>query len=157
MKLNPFAFVIIKMFYSLIHFMVICSIIKMHCKLLLQMQDLHGVFTARTRRAHGALKDPTARCPTRCANAKPRRLFWACSKQTPPHVILGDCTSRTSAFCNFLERCGNAVRTPHWCDRGLRTVWHLAGKVARFTITIISLFKLFVLCYIISTYFNASF
>jgi len=25
-----------------------------------KMQDLHGVFTARTRRAHNALEDPTA-------------------------------------------------------------------------------------------------
>jgi len=54
--------------YILIHFMIICFIIKMHCKRLLQTQNLHGVFTACTRRAHnapwqrahGALEDPTA-------------------------------------------------------------------------------------------------
>jgi len=43
--------------YILMHFMIICFIIKMHCKRLLQMQNLHGVFTACTRRAHNA---PTA-------------------------------------------------------------------------------------------------
>jgi len=34
--------------------MIIC--IKMHWKRLLQMQDLHGVFTACTRRAHNVPK-----------------------------------------------------------------------------------------------------
>jgi len=37
--------------------MIICIIIKMHCKRLLQMQDLNGVFTACTRHAHNV---PTA-------------------------------------------------------------------------------------------------
>jgi len=35
------------------------------------------------------------------------------------HSVAGVCTSRTSAFCNFFKRCGNAVSTPLWCDRGL--------------------------------------
>jgi len=56
-KLKPFAFIIINKFYILIHFMIICIIIKMHWKRLFQMQDLHGVFTVCTRRAHNA---PTA-------------------------------------------------------------------------------------------------
>jgi len=43
--------------YILIHFIIICFIIKMHCTRLLQMQNLHSVFTACTRRAHNA---PTA-------------------------------------------------------------------------------------------------
>ena len=62
MKLKPFAFIIINIFYILIHFMIICINIKMHSKGLLQMQNLHGVFTTCTRRAHtyGALEDPTA-------------------------------------------------------------------------------------------------
>ena len=38
----------------------ICFIIKMHCKCLLQMQNLQGVFLACTQRAHGAREDPTA-------------------------------------------------------------------------------------------------
>ena len=37
--------------------MIICFIIKMHCNSLLQMQNLHNVFTACTRRTHNA---PTA-------------------------------------------------------------------------------------------------
>ena len=37
--------------------MSICVISKMHCKSLLQKKDLHGVFTACTRRAN---KTPTA-------------------------------------------------------------------------------------------------
>jgi len=28
------------------------------------------------------------------------------------HYVAGDCRARTLAICNFLERCGNAVRTP---------------------------------------------
>jgi len=40
--------------------MIICIIIKMHCKRLLQIQDLHSVFTASTQRAHSALEDPIA-------------------------------------------------------------------------------------------------
>jgi len=54
MKLKPFEFIIINKFYGLIHFMIICIIIKLHCERLLKMQDLHGVFTARTQRAHNA-------------------------------------------------------------------------------------------------------
>jgi len=42
--------------YIFINFIIICIIIKMHCKRLLKMQDLHGVFTACTRQAHN---DPT--------------------------------------------------------------------------------------------------
>ena len=45
--------------------MFICFIFKMHCKRLLQMQNLHGVITACTRPAHNA---PTAllKTPQRC-------------------------------------------------------------------------------------------
>jgi len=49
MKLKQFAFIIINTLYILIHFMIICFIINMHCKRLLQIQNLHGVFTAWTR------------------------------------------------------------------------------------------------------------
>jgi len=71
MKFKPFAFIIINNLYILIYFMIICIIIKMHCKRLLLMQDLHGIFTACTRRAHGALTDPTA---------LPQRSYSALSK-----------------------------------------------------------------------------
>ena len=57
MKLKPFAFIIINI---LKHFIIICVTIKMHCKRLVQMQDLHGAFIACTRRAHGAPEDPIA-------------------------------------------------------------------------------------------------
>ena len=36
------------------------------------------------------------------------------------HGALGDPTARTSAFWNFLGRRAIAVRTPPWCDRGIR-------------------------------------
>jgi len=44
LKLKPFAFIIIDNIYILKHFMItgICIIIKMHCKHLLQMQNLNG-------------------------------------------------------------------------------------------------------------------
>jgi len=38
-------FIIINIFYSLIHLMIICETIKIHCNRLLQVHDLHGVFT----------------------------------------------------------------------------------------------------------------
>jgi len=54
MKLKQFAFILINTVNILIHFMIIYFIIKMHYKRLLQMQDLHGVFTAFVRRVHKA-------------------------------------------------------------------------------------------------------
>ena len=36
------------------HFMIICIIIKLHCKRLFQTQDWHGVFTAYKHNAHNA-------------------------------------------------------------------------------------------------------
>ena len=127
--------------------MIICIIIKMHWKPLLQMQDLHIVFTACTRRAHSAQNAlyKTIALPQRAHSALSNTL---CKRQAAAfvlsmfkinaaawhsmrlhsvftaflqsaHSIAGDCTARTSAICNF-ERCGNAVRTPLWCDRSLR-------------------------------------
>ena len=61
---------------------------------------LYSVNATSPQRAYSALEDPpalpqrpTARCLTSCANAKPRRLFWACSKQTQSHGVLIDCTA----------------------------------------------------------------
>ena len=51
--------------------MIICFIIKMHCKRQLQMQNSHGVFTACTRRAHNAptaLKSTPQRCHSMLSN-----------------------------------------------------------------------------------------
>jgi len=59
------------------------------------LQRARGALTTRSRRPRRPHSVPTARCLTHCANAKPRRLFWACSKQTPPHGVLGDCIART--------------------------------------------------------------
>jgi len=56
MKLKPFAFITISHLYILIHFIIICFIIKMHCKRQLQMQK----YTASLQRARGAPKTPTA-------------------------------------------------------------------------------------------------
>ena len=50
--------------------MIICFIIKVHCKRLLQMQNLHGAFTAWTRRAHNA---PTT--PQRCHSVLSNTLW----------------------------------------------------------------------------------
>ena len=35
--------------------------------------------------------------------------------------VAGIRTARTS-ICNFFERCGNAVRTPLWCDMGFKYI-----------------------------------
>jgi len=60
--------------------MIICFIIKMHTLNAEFTRRFDSVLAARSQRAYGALEDPTAFCQTRCGNAKPRRLFWACSK-----------------------------------------------------------------------------
>ena len=54
--------------------MIICFIIKMHCKRQLQMQNLHDVFTACTRRAYNA---PTAlyNTPQRCHSVLSNTLW----------------------------------------------------------------------------------
>ena len=124
--------------------MIICFIIKMHCKRPTPnaefIRRLYSVHTARSQRAHGALEDPTA-LPQRCHRVLSNTLWkrqaaavvlsmlkvnaaaWRSGRlhSVPQrlHSVAGVCTERTSAFCNFLKRCGNAVRTPLWCDRGL--------------------------------------
>jgi len=75
MKPKPFAFIIINDFYILIHFINIC--IKIHCILLLQMQDLHDIL----QRARGA---PTTRPrgskrPHSVATVLPQRCHSALS------------------------------------------------------------------------------
>ena len=45
------------------------------------------------------------------------------------YSIAGVCTARTSAFCNFFKRCGIAVMTPLWCDRGLSDAWKIWNSV----------------------------
>jgi len=94
-----------------------------------RLYSVHNAPTTRPRRSRRLHSVPTARCLTRCANAKPPRLFGACPKQTMPHGVLGAHTARKqrcwrlhSAHLDnllFLDRCGNAVMTPLWCDRGL--------------------------------------
>ena len=56
--------------------MIICMILKMHCKRLLQnagftwrLYSAHAARPQRSRRPHSV---STARCLTRCAYAKPR-------------------------------------------------------------------------------------
>ena len=50
--------------FILIHFIIICFIIKMQCKRPTPNAEftrrLYNVHTARSQRAHGALEDPTA-------------------------------------------------------------------------------------------------
>jgi len=43
------------------------------------------------------------------------------SVSTAIHSVPGDCSARTSAICNFLQRCWNAVMTPLWFDRAFRS------------------------------------
>jgi len=39
-----------------------------------------------------------------------------------PSSVAGVCIARTSAICTFFKRCGNAVRTPLWCDMGFKYI-----------------------------------
>jgi len=94
----------------------------------LQIQDLQRVFTACMRRAHNALKTlqrchkvPTARCPTRCANAKP----WLCFEHVQKYnttAFTQRCWRLHSAHhgdLQLFERYINAVGKPLWCKRAL--------------------------------------
>jgi len=75
----------------------------------------YSAYAARPQRTHGAREDSTA-LPQRPHSAlsntlcKRRRIAFQTIAQRF-HSVAGDCTARTSAFCNFFERCGNAVRT----------------------------------------------
>ena len=76
------------------------------------LQLVHSAHTARTQRSHGAhtASSVLSMLKVNAAAWRARRL----------HSVAGVCTARTSAFCNFIKRCGNAVMTPLWCDRGLK-------------------------------------
>jgi len=72
--------------------------------------------------------------PSRCV------YFWACSKQTPPHGVLGDYTARTQrcwrlhsvhlGVLQFLGRCGNA--TLHSGVTGVYRGQKISFKIACF-------------------------
>jgi len=115
--------------------MIICFIIKIHFKRLLQMQNLHGVFTARSQRAHDALKDPTTlphRCHSMLSNTlwkrqaaafvlsmlKVNNAAWRSRRLHSVSTALLAFAQRAPRRSAIFKRCGNAVRTPLWCDRG---------------------------------------
>ena len=86
----------------------------------------HGVPTARiqievgtpSNGAHFVLAQSARR--GMASKETPRR---PAEMSRPCHGTLVDPTARTSAFWNFLGRRAIAVRTPHWCGRGLTTTW----------------------------------
>jgi len=112
--------------------MIICFIINTHCKRLLQMQKLHGVFTACTWRVHNA---PMAlyETPQRCHSVLSYTLW---KRQAAAFVLsmlkinaaawryrrLHSVSTALLAFAQRAPRRSaiflNAVRTPLWCDRG---------------------------------------
>ena len=108
--------------------MIICIIIKMHCKRQFQMHDLHGVFTACRWHAHGSLEDPTA-LPQYSHSAlsntlcKCQAAMFISSKQTPWHGVLGECLVtaqctpwQAAIFLMLWKPCKDAA--PLWCNRG---------------------------------------
>jgi len=101
---------------------------------------LYSVNAARQQRAHGVLKEPTA-LPQRPHSALSNTL---CKRQAVAFVLnmfkinaaawrfmrLYSVFTAYSQRCwrlpsahlsdlHLFERCGNAVRTPLWCERGL--------------------------------------
>jgi len=124
--------------------MIICFIIKMNCKRLLQMHEftrrLYSVHAARSQRAHGALENPTA-LPQRSHSVLSNTLWKrqaAGFVLSMPKINAAAWRSRrlhsiSTAFAqrcwrlhiahlgvrHFFKRCVNAVRTPLWFDRGL--------------------------------------
>jgi len=124
--------------------MIICFIIKMHCKRPSPSAEftwrLYTVHTARSQRAHGALEDPTV-LPQRCHSVlsntpwkrqaaafvlralKVNATAWRFMRlQTVTTAFAQHCWRLHTAHLGvlrFFKRCGNAVRTPLWCDMGL--------------------------------------
>ena len=89
-------------------------IIKMHCKRRVQIQDLQGVLTVRTRRAHNAPTAPektprrchnvpTARCLTRCVNAAALRSRRLHSVSTALLATAQRAPRRSATFLNAVE------------------------------------------------------
>jgi len=115
------------------------------------LQRARGVPTTRPRRSRKPHSVPTARCLTRCANGV---YFEHAKKQTPPHGVLGDCTARTQhcwqlhsahlGDMHFLERCGNAVRMPLWCDRGLTNQFTIKpqSKLKKINLRLVLIFSI---------------
>jgi len=54
-----------------------------------------------------------------------------CASSQRVHSVADDCTARTSAVCILLERCGNAIRTPLWCNRGFMQIRHQSVRSRR--------------------------
>ena len=123
--------------------MIICFIIKRHCKRLLQMHNLHGVFTACTKSAHNeptALKKTPQRCHSVLSNTLCKRQASAFVLSMPKKRRLHRVSTAFAQRCwrmhsahlgvlHFFKYCGNAVRTPLWCDRGF------TGKFDSFRLT----------------------
>jgi len=102
----------------------------------------YRIYTESSQRARGAPTMRLRRSKIPTASPQCRRQAAALSlsmfKKSPPrgvlgdgtariqrvpvHSVAGDCTTRTSAICNVLGRCGKAVRWPFWCDRGFMFV-----------------------------------
>jgi len=139
MQLKPFAFIIINTLYILIHFMIICFIIKMQianaypkCRMYIaSLQRARGVPTTRPWRSRRPHSVATACCLTRCGNpmhAQNKRrcmAFYAIAQRfhsvCTALLAFAQRTPRRSAFLN-------AVGTPLWCDRGFTShcdIYHI--------------------------------
>jgi len=127
--------------YIWIHCFNTHIIIKMKCKRRVQIQGLQGIFTAcskRSRRPHSELSNTL--CKRQAAafvlkmleiNAAAWRSMRLHSVFTAIHSVPGDCSARTSAICNFLERCWNALRTPLWFARAFcSNVYYEASQLS---------------------------
>ena len=87
--------------------MIICIIVKMHYKRLLQMQDLHGVFTACTRRAHNAALSNTL-CKHQAAAFVLSMSFFSrisCLKKNPQlkHIVIKAIQCTLLSICVLLH------------------------------------------------------
>ena len=113
--------------FILINFMIICFIIKTHCKrptpnveFTRRLYSVHTARSQRSRRPHSVATANTLWKRQAAAFVlsmlKENAAAWRSRRM---HSVAGVCTARTSTFCNFFKRCGNAVRTPLWCDRDL--------------------------------------
>jgi len=96
------------------------------------------VHTVRPQSAHGALEDLTTlpQSPlselsnTLCKRQAAAFILSMFKTHGMPHSVLGDCTALLATAQRAPRRsaislnavCENAVRTPLWCDRGLRRV-----------------------------------
>ena len=89
---------------------------------------LYSVHAVRPQRAHGALDEPTS-VPQRCHSVlKTTTDAWRSRRLHSVSTALLSFAQRATRRSAFCKRYENTVRTPLWCDRGLRDLVQILSR-----------------------------